>query len=645
MARPTDWDVLDLPGDPTPGDPAQIRSLATELTTLGDNAGTIASSIDAVMNTAGDSVFVGATADALREKVDQRLRDHISDVAAAFKSSGSALSTWADAVEGYQATADGYLNAARGLDKDDPQLDNYKNLVSQVSADYETAADTAKNGIMSVSDISLPISKCQVFWETFQWLAILLIAPALVFGGPIALLALGVNFTLFIKTMVDFANGNASLMDVFMAGLGILAPTTKALPIFQIAKAGFGAVKGVTQFARGVFDKLAGLFTGGFRLVSLFPDLNDFIRLSTVWVRQGGLWTLESLHNIPGLTGMVFQRGALTVLQNFRGITGFVRGLPSAVGRGITSVGKGLGRGLDMSWNGLTAGFGAAWKLGVKELGGSKWLRMLLPVDADEIGEFGLGKALRIGFYDRGLKGSHIFGAPLGNSVGRGISATPIPHGSYGTAGDIKLARVQLDDLRFGDWTGDALGMRPSGLGTGLDGGFVDLTSAMRMPTLHTESFGSVSDRIGLGFHAYRRLGDLTDISSAHLGSLRIEAATVAPTGDAAGLGVSATSSVSATHSSGLYLPGTAGAPAAQGLDLTTGALAPGVTNSTLTAVQTPPPGAVGHTGLLLPGGPGGVGHGPGSVLTDGFQTAFPGSTPPAALIVPATPGPGGGIA
>ncbi|MDT0462968.1 hypothetical protein [Streptomyces gibsoniae] len=638
MARPTDWDELDLSVDPTPGDPDQVRSLAQELQTLGDNARNISSAIDAVMNTAGDSVFVGAAADALRGKVDNRLRNHIADVASAFQTSGTALTTWAAKLEGFQATADGCLNSARGLAKDDPQRDTYKSQVNQVANDYEAAASDAMNGIMAVSGIALPISKCQVFWDTFQWLAVLLIVPALIFGGPLALLALGVNLTLFIKTIVDFANGNAGFLDIFMAGLGILAPTTKALPIFQIAKAAFGAVKGIGQFSREVFEELTTLFTSGFRFITLIPDLTDFVRLGTTWVRQGGLWTLESLHNVPAFAGMVFQRGALTVLNNFRGITGLVRGLPTTVGRGITAGWKGFGRGLNIGWNGLTDGVQAAWKLGVKEFGGGRWLRLLLPVDADEIGQFGLRGALRIGFIDRGLKGSYIFGAPIG-AVGRGIGAAPLSPGPHGVTGNIDVPRIQLDDVRLGDWAGGAPGMRPSGLG----GGLVDLTSTMRMSTFDMGGFGAIGDRVGLGFHAYRQIDSLADVSAARLGGLHFEGSTAALPGDGAGLGVSAaSSSASSVHPSSLHLPGTAGVPAAQGLDLATGALTPGAAHSALTAVQTPPPGTVGHADLLLPGGAGGVGHGPGNVVTGGVQ-AFPGSTPPAALIVPATPGVGDG--
>ena len=115
----------------------------------------------------------------------------------------------------------------------------------------------------------MPISECEAFWEAFKWLAIILIIPALIFGGPIALIALGVNLALFIKTIVDVAKGDASFLDLFLAGLGLIAPTTKALPIFSIIKAvgkGIAAgVKGIAQTFKTVFSKdflFSGLLTG-----------------------------------------------------------------------------------------------------------------------------------------------------------------------------------------------------------------------------------------------------------------------------------------------------------------------------------------------------------------------------------------------
>ncbi|MFJ4849016.1 hypothetical protein [Streptomyces sp. NPDC088733] len=642
MARPTDWDAIGLSGDPTPGDPEQIRQLSTELKTMGDNARDISAAIDAVMNIAGDSVFVGQAADALRGKVDNRLRGHIEDVAQSFEKAADALTTWADKLVELQARADGALNAGRGLSADDPQRETYATTARGAGTEHGEGAGTAASNINGVANIQLPISQCQVFWEAFQWLAIILIIPALIFGGPIALLALGVNLTLFIKTIVDFAKGDANFLDLFLAGLGIIAPTTKALPIFQIIKAGGTAfAKGFKAIASTAFQALRNLFTNGFRFTTIMPGLRDFVHLSTTWIKAGGLWVMQGVHNLPGLAGMVIQRGGITVVQGLRGIPGVVRGLPEIISGGLAAGWKGLGRGLTIGWEGLTTGAKATYDFGVRELGGGKWLRLLLPVDAGEIGQFGLGGALRIGFIDRGLMGQHIFGAPLANAVGHGVSAVPIPHGGpHGLDALVDMPRVELGNVRLGDWAGTNAGMRPFDLNLGP----VDLASALRSPSLHMGNVGAIGERAGLGFHASRQLDALVDIPKAHLNNLELNGG-FTPLGGRtdAGLGVSAASSAPSLHSSGLYLPGSAGAPAVQGVNLATGTPLPGAAHSALTAVQAPPPGAVSHLDTLLPGTAGGA-HSPANVLLGGVQAPPPGTAAAGNLLTPGTPGAGNGM-
>ncbi|MGW1725712.1 hypothetical protein ACWCQK_22585 [Streptomyces sp. NPDC002306] len=638
MPRPTDWNAIGLDGDPTPGDPERIRTLATELNGLGTSAREISTAIDAVMNTAGDSVFVGEAANALRDKVDDRLRGHIEDVAQSFESAATALTGWADKLTELQQTADGALSAGRGLSEDDSQRETYATTARQAGTDHSEAASTAAGTIRGVANIQLPISQCEIFWEAFQWLAIILIIPALIFGGPIALLAIGVNLTLFLKTVVDFARGDANFLDLFLAGLGILAPTTKALPIFQIIKAGATAFgKGFANVARSAFQGLRNLFTNGFRFTSLMPGIQDFLRLSTTWVRQNGLWVMQGLHNLPQLTGMAFQRGGLTVLQNLRAIPGVVRGLPSTLGRGFTAGANGLGRAIVTGWNGLATGARATWNFAVAQLGGSKWLRLILPVDAGEIGQYGLRGALRIGLFERGVMGSHIFGAPLGGAVGRGVSAVQVPIGPHGVDALVDMPRVQLNNVRLGDWAGSNVGTRPFQMANGP----VDLSSALRTPDLHLGNVGALGDRTGLGLHASRQLDALVDIPKAHLNAMHLDGFGTMPGRADTGLGVSATGSAPTLHSSGLYLPASAGAPTSHGVNLTAAGPVPGGTHATLTAVQAPAPGTAATADLLLSGGPGGTHTAPATTVLTGAHTPPPGTTATGNLLTPGTPGPG----
>ena len=66
MPRPGDWDAIGLGGDPTPGEPETIGQLADVLQKVGGKAREIMTAVDSVMTKTDDSVYVGATADALR---------------------------------------------------------------------------------------------------------------------------------------------------------------------------------------------------------------------------------------------------------------------------------------------------------------------------------------------------------------------------------------------------------------------------------------------------------------------------------------------------------------------------------------------------------------------------------------------------
>jgi hypothetical protein len=61
MSRPSDWWVLDLGEDPTPGEPSAVRSMARSWGSLADDAEFAESRIRSLMG-------VGAVGDALRDK-------------------------------------------------------------------------------------------------------------------------------------------------------------------------------------------------------------------------------------------------------------------------------------------------------------------------------------------------------------------------------------------------------------------------------------------------------------------------------------------------------------------------------------------------------------------------------------------------
>ncbi|MER7834718.1 hypothetical protein ABTY98_02095 [Streptomyces sp. NPDC096040] len=598
MPRPTDWNAIGLDGDPTPGDPDQIRTLSTELNHLGSEARRISTAIDAVMNTAGDSVFVGEAADALRGKVNDRLRGHIEDVAQSFESAATTLSTWADKLVDLQSRADGALNSGRGLSEDDPDRETYASTARQAGTEHGEGASAAASSISGVSNIQLPISECQVFWEAFQWLAIILIVPALIFGGPIALLALGVNLTLFIKTIVDFANGNASFLDLFLAGLGILAPTTKALPIFQIIK-GVGTTafaKGFANIARGTFQALRNLFTNGFRPTTLLLGLKDLVRLGSTWVYKGGLWVLDGIHNLPNIISHGVNSVSLTIVQGFKAIPGFVRGLPETFSRGWQAT---------KTWVG-------------QEFGGTKWLRIFLPVDAAEIGQYGFRNALRIGIFDRGVLGQHVFGAPITGAVGRTISSVPIDPRTVDALVD--MPRIQLNEVRFGAGAGQN-SLR--NLDLNLPGTHLDVTSTLRPPSLNLGDVGAIAHRGNFGVHAARTVDALVDMPHVQLGNVHVE--NFGTLGGRSEVGVSVGATPTVTTPSGLHLPASAGVPGAtHGLTNTPVAGVSGAAHTTLTGLHPTPTNLTSTADVLLPGGAHNGTHVPGTTVFTGTHATPP---------------------
>ncbi|GAB3939842.1 hypothetical protein GCM10029976_056730 [Kribbella albertanoniae] len=505
MPRPGDWDAIGLGGDPTPGEPETIGQLADVLQKVGGKAREIMTAVDSVMNKNDDSVFVGATADALRGKVDGRLRGHVEDVANAFETAATALREWRTAVEGYQRTADAALAAGRGLKEDDPERDRQKGVAEQAGRDQSSAASGYAGRINGVSNIQLPISDCEAFWEAFKWLAIILIIPALIFGGPIALIALGVNLALFIKTIVDVAKGDASFLDLFLAGLGLIAPTTKALPIFSIIK---GVAGGIAAGVKGIANTFRNIFSKNF-LMSGLTGLRGLGSLVNLSIRETGLFVIKNLRNFPvNAASFVNNFGTISLGAFTKLRLTFTAGL-SAVGNGIGAIGRGIGA----LWTG-TGKFISA------HFGNLQWTRIFLPVAADDIRAFqALGmsnwasftQALKVGVVGRGVFAQNVFGMPTMAAIGRGISAAPIPTGNLGFADNLKSFFNQM--------------MEPPKL----------------VPAVHINNFGLATDS---GFGAGKAF---TAIDEIHLAPMN----TTPPTN----VGISVVNPPTVTTSSGLHIP------------------------------------------------------------------------------------------
>ncbi|WP_405063544.1 hypothetical protein OG474_18365 [Kribbella sp. NBC_01505] len=412
MPRPSDWNAIGLDKDPTPGEPEQFADLPKVLTELGDKARKIFEAIEKVMNKNDDSAFVGEAADALRGKVDGKLRDHIGSVANAFQTAGQVVGEWHTALVEQQRKADGALAAGRNLNADDPERDRQKGIAEEAGREQARLGTEYSKRISSL-DISLPKTNCELFWEAFKILAILLIVPALVFGGVVALIAIGVNLALFIKAAIDFVKGDASFLDLFLAGLGLIAPTTRGLPILSLVK---GGITGITAAGKGVFNGLKILFSGPslFRAgawlggkLSLIGNLS--LRGSGLFVIDGIKWVLKAG---PGALLADFGKFSLKAIDATIG----------AVGTGLAAVGNGIAR----FWGGTKEFLGA-------HFGGLQWTRIILPVAADEIRAFkaagltnleAFAQALKVGVVGRGVFSQHLTGIPVVAAAGRGISTS-----------------------------------------------------------------------------------------------------------------------------------------------------------------------------------------------------------------------------
>ncbi|MGC0421738.1 hypothetical protein [Embleya sp. AB8] len=483
MARPGDWSALGLGGDPTPGDPDRIdRVIAAELEFV-DLARDIDNGLNEVRNTSS-TVFVGKTAEALRGVIDGNLRNYIATYKTAHEDVRSALTAYVGVMRAQQQRADAALSAAAALPEDDKAgRAAHKSTAEDARITLEHAADSAARKLRAAGEsIASPVDECEEFWKALTWIALILVLPAIILGGPIALLAIALNVALLIKTAIDFAHGNASVTQLVLAVLSVVAPTTKGLHLGNL----WSAIKGLT--GRGVAGG-KDLFLGGansFGLsVRLGFGIDTALGAAGAWIKGGfqGLRLGPIGTKVPVLAAFggnlgrgirFFPLGTELTVINLAGAKTFF-GL-RAVLTTINTV-KGLG-------SSIAGG-----------LSGFKGLRLFLPVAADEMGQ-GLGLAFRIGFIDRGLFGMYRYGAFLdGKFLGAGAKISGGVNAGFSAfrpGGELmKLPDVQvggLDSVRMGP-LGHGFDMPP--IGARFTGGLGDF-KVVNVPPMGT---------FGGGFH------------------------------------------------------------------------------------------------------------------------------------------------
>ncbi|GLY04413.1 DUF6531 domain-containing protein [Actinoplanes sp. NBRC 101535] len=140
MARPADWYVLDMDGDPTPGDPERLRQLASRFHDFAENAHRAKMAVDSLQGDGALLTWVGQSGDAFRSQfgdfpgqVDKLYRSHLMV--------GDALDAYAPTLENAQAQADRALADGRAAAE---KLKSLQGSLGIAEADFSGASQAAE---------------------------------------------------------------------------------------------------------------------------------------------------------------------------------------------------------------------------------------------------------------------------------------------------------------------------------------------------------------------------------------------------------------------------------------------------------------------------------------------------------------------
>lgn len=177
--------------------------------------------------------------------------------------------------------------------------------------DWEDAFDTACDGISDATSGKIKDSFWSDFADVMGWVALVIGIAALIIGGPfLAGLAALAGLLYLVAVIGQYANGEADMADIALAGLTLL-------PFGKLAK-----LSTFTKF--GTFAKLAQMGKG-----STLKVLQSVGGKGTL-ANLKGLKTMPKLVNKDGLIGIYKNRGGGAVLNKLvtgseRGFTGTLR--------------------------------------------------------------------------------------------------------------------------------------------------------------------------------------------------------------------------------------------------------------------------------------------------------------------------------
>jgi hypothetical protein len=367
MARNVDLEALKKLGysaDPIPGDPLSIADAVQYLSALAKKADAASTKLAGLVKEGPYAALVGESATELRKHVKEQLKLFVDKLNEAAALASNALTVFSTALKAAQDRAQPAIDAAASLPVNDPGLAAHKATLDAARMDYVTAYDTARDALAKATALKTsPKTVSEEIWDFFKIFTIVLTVLGVLFGGPLGLLAFGANLVVLGKTIADFVHGKATGLELFLNILGVLFPTTKALLPALLS--------GLKNLLVGIGKGAVNLFKGGANFLSLLGSGLKGFNLAG--------WKFAVIYAGIVAGGLIFKGGL------------FVAKLIALPFKAIVWTAK--------------AGW-AAGKAGLKELKGWGSLGILLPVAGNEIKVLGLSRALKIGFWERGVLGS-----------------------------------------------------------------------------------------------------------------------------------------------------------------------------------------------------------------------------------------------
>lgn len=429
MASPGDWNQVGYGGNPVVGNPNVIDGFTRDFRLLRDLAGDVDAGLETMLRTASDGGFEGQTADAVRAYVKKSLKKFAANAHQSFDIAASATARYANALREAQGRAERAaqqggavaIPPAGVVGKNAPPPEELTAAKNDIAAEVDFITSEAKilegaiedaAGYITSPDAPRKKSLKEKLWQAFEIIAIVVSIVAVIFGGPLGLLALGMSATLFFKSLVEYRQGKINGLALGLSFLGLLFPSTKGLTTFsglmRMLKSGGslglrGAGRALSASSRFVLQGgkllmqprtlaamtgrgLLGLWKAGGRMI--FTGISRLPGLLARTPRAIG----SALRTAGGFAKSMWQWGRFALRRDFFMTTAFVGG---GMGRrlGVYAI-TNLGRAFDFA------------------------LSALLPLRYSELAKFGFRGAWRMGILERGLLAKPSIGGALGKAAG-----------------------------------------------------------------------------------------------------------------------------------------------------------------------------------------------------------------------------------